>query len=229
MSALNIPQQPGQSSTNELASHDLAPMTHSRRGSAADTTVSQLPQTASPGAPGSASAKAGLVPLPTGPMQSQAENYALTSPVDWKEADHLATTADNVPTTTFFVGKDRKPFHLPTAALKEKSPFLKNLLARDNGMAGTIATPDQTSFDDFDEFGTRLFMHWINSGGQLRGPHDFHSLAHYLSLYAMALKFEMEELQNQGRTPLHSPLSIPTDACHSQSWTPSVTTTAPRT
>lgn len=35
------------------------------------------------------------------------------------------------------------------------------------------------------------------SHGKLHGPHDFHSLGHYLNLYAIANKLEIEGLQNQ--------------------------------
>lgn len=165
-------------------------------------------------------------------MQSTAENYALISPVDWKEADHLATTDPTVPTTTFYVGKDRKPFHLPTAALKEQSPYLRKLLSQDPNAvqtAGSLATGEQTVFDEFDEFGTRLFMHWINSHGNLHGPHDFHSLAHYLSLYVMARKFEIEPLENQGESSYPSIALLGSHSSCSQSWILSAATTIPRT
>lgn len=35
------------------------------------------------------------------------------------------------------------------------------------------------------------------SHGNLHGPHDFHSLHHYLNLYMIARKLEIEGLQNQ--------------------------------
>jgi hypothetical protein len=51
--------------------------------------------------------------------------------------------------------------------------------------------------------GMGLFQHWLMSGGKLHGPHDFHSFAHYLSLYVLAKKFQIETLENQGM--LHIP------------------------
>lgn len=41
------------------------------------------------------------------------------------------------------------------------------------------------------------FQQWIQTHGKLHGPHDFHSLQHYLSLYVLARKLEIEGLQNQ--------------------------------
>jgi hypothetical protein len=43
-----------------------------------------------------------------------------------------------------------------------------------------------------------LFKHWLEHDHKLAGPHDFHSLQHYLSLYVLARKFEIEDLENQG-------------------------------
>jgi hypothetical protein len=43
-----------------------------------------------------------------------------------------------------------------------------------------------------------LFKQWLEHDHQLAGPHDFHSLQHYLSLYVLARKFEIEHLENQG-------------------------------
>lgn len=38
------------------------------------------------------------------------------------------------------------------------------------------------------------------SHGKLAGPHDFHSLQHYLALYVLARKLEIEGLQNQSES-----------------------------
>lgn len=74
------------------------------------------------GAPHSAAAQAGLTPLPTGSMQSKAENEALTRSVDWAEPDHLkALHPQEHPQsvmTVIHVGKDQKAFYVPTATLK---------------------------------------------------------------------------------------------------------------
>ena len=178
---------------------DLAPLSRSRRNSesnAAPGANAASAQTA--GAPGSAASQAGLVPLPQGSMQASAENAALTSRVDWTEEDHLKATDANHGTTAIYVGKNKKSFHVHTAALTEKSPYFKKLLAEDSGHAGKAPSVEQTSFEDIDEFAMSLFMHWISDHGHLNGPHDFHSLAHYLGLYVLAKKFEIEGLENQG-------------------------------
>ena len=40
-------------------------------------------------------------------------------------------------------------------------------------------------------------MLWLHNEHRLHGPNDFHSLQHYLSLYVLARKFEIESLENQ--------------------------------
>jgi hypothetical protein len=132
-------------------------------------------------------------------MQTTAENYALIAPVDWKEPDQLAasTGAHHTATTTLHVGKSRKAVHIPTSMLMDKSPYFRRILTEDSGKAGDVVSAESTTFDDLDEFGMGLFMHWLQTHGKLGGPHDFHSLAHYLSLYVLAKKFEVESLENQ--------------------------------
>lgn len=178
----------------------------------------------SAGAPGSAAAQAGLVPLPQWPMQSQAENSALTAPVDWKESDHLQATEPHSEMTCLYIGKNKKPCHVRTALLTEQSPYLKKLLTEDTGHDGKITSTEQTTFEDLDEFAMSLFMHWNTANGHLNGPHDFHSLAHYLGLYVLARKFEIESLENQGRS---SPVPLLTrpQLTPLQSWTWCATTT----
>lgn len=53
------------------------------------------------------------------------------------------------------------------------------------------------------------FQHWLMSHGKLHGPHDFHSLQHYLALYVLARKLEIEGLQNQSEYMLLLDLRIP--------------------
>lgn len=117
-------------------------------------------------------------------MQAKAENESLVTPVDWTEPDHFKGHQQSS-VTEIRVGKDKKAFHVPASLLKEKSPFFRD------------AKIENTSFDDLDEFSMALFMHWLESDGKLFGPHDFHSLAHYLSLYVLAKKFRIESLENQ--------------------------------
>lgn len=182
--------------------NDLQPVTHARRDSASSTTQTKSAVSASPGAPQSAAAQAGLLPLPSGSMQAKAENEALITPVDWAEPDHLKTNHPGSQThsavTEIYVGKDKKAFHVPTATLKEKSPYFKKMLAEETGHDGKPLAPKANSFDDLNEFSMALFMHWLEFDGKLNGPSDFHSLAHYLSLYVLAKKFQIESLENQG-------------------------------
>jgi hypothetical protein len=223
MSALAVPQQQKSSgktitrsgsaaSLRPTIEHedDLAPMSRSRRNSESNSGVGAStpaspstanPSTANPtaapsaGAPGSAAAKAGLVPLPQGPIQQTAENESLTSRVDWNEQDQLKSTDAQHSMTSIYVGKNNKPFHVHTSALVEASPYFKRILGPDPTKSASV---EQTSFEDLDEFAMGLFMQWLHSNGHLQGPHDFHSLAHYLSLYVLARQFEMEGLENQG-------------------------------
>ena len=249
MSTLNVPQQ--QQASDKKVSHsgsasslrpsgiehtdDLAPVSRSRRNSKSNSgNTTSAAGTVAPGAPGSAAAQAGLIPLPQGPMQTKAENASLTSPVDWKEPDQLQATDPHSAMTAIYVGKDKKPFHIHTSTLVEKSPYFKKMLAEDASHAGSKSTTvEQTTFPDCDEFGTALFMHWIMDHGHLNGPHDFHSLAHYLSLYVLARKFGIEDLENQGK-PLSTLRLFATrgslaNTLSSQSWTSSATTTPSKT
>ncbi|KAK3054774.1 hypothetical protein LTR09_004503 [Extremus antarcticus] len=205
MSSLSVPQQ-GQPQLRSSGSQsslrrntiehtdDLAPMSRSRHNSASSAGNAPFPSSApSAGAPQSAAARAGLVPLPEGPIQSTAENYALTAPVDWQESDQLTSAGAHAGKTTLYIGRNKKPIHVCTEKLKEKSPYFQHLLGDNN----PHPSAEQTTFDDLDEFGMGLFMLWLKMNVQLHGPHDFHSLAHYLSLYVVACKFEIEELENQ--------------------------------
>lgn len=47
-----------------------------------------------------------------------------------------------------------------------------------------------------------LYKHWTEDHESLGGPHDFHSLQHYLDLYVLAKKNDNEELQNKGALSL---------------------------
>ena len=52
------------------------------------------------------------------------------------------------------------------------------------------------SYPELDEFAAALCTRWLNNDHSLHGPHDFHTLNHYLGLYVLARKFEIEQLQN---------------------------------
>lgn len=173
-------------------------MSHSRRASESNPVPQKPAAATSPGGPQSAAAQAGLVPLPSGPMQAKAENEALVTPIDWTEPDHLKAVQPEPAVTEIHVGKDKKAFHVPTATLKEKSPYFKKMLAEETGHDGKTTPAKHTSFDDLDEFSMALFVHWLEFNGKLNGPSDFHSLAHYLGLYVLAKKFQIESLENEG-------------------------------
>lgn len=51
------------------------------------------------------------------------------------------------------------------------------------------------AFEDLDEFAFNLFADWLYSI-KLKGPTSFHSLHHYLSLYCIAFKWDVESLCN---------------------------------
>ena len=197
---------------------ELVPLSHARKDSGLEAPAPSATHAVSPGAPGSAAAQAGLVPLPVGRMQEMAENAALTAPVEWvsgssrqrrtiigttttdssttqTEPDRLAINAPAADQTPIYVGKgqSKKQFNVNTATLTQKSPYFRRLVASSKQSPST----EQLSFEEVDEFAMGLFMHWIFTKGKLNGPHDFHSLAHYLGLYVLARKFEMEGLQNQ--------------------------------
>ena len=53
------------------------------------------------------------------------------------------------------------------------------------------------SYPELDEFAVALFTRWLHNEHSLHGPQDFHSLHHYLGLYILARKLEIEQLQNQ--------------------------------
>ncbi|KAK5129356.1 hypothetical protein LTR08_003563 [Meristemomyces frigidus] len=96
-------------------------------------------------------------------------------------------------TTTLYASKTHKAFTFDTKLLKEKLPFLKKLLTET-----PEPLPEQTTFDDTpaDEASMALLQHWVSGSKPLQGPADFHTIGHYLGLYALARKFQSEPLQN---------------------------------
>lgn len=99
---------------------------------------------------------------------------------------------------TLYAGRGHKRFDFMTAQLAANSLYFKKLFAEDEGHDGSLGAAGQETFEDADEFSMALMKHWIENRGKLAGPHDFHSLQHYLGLYCLAKKFEMEVLENQG-------------------------------
>lgn len=101
-------------------------------------------------------------------------------------------------TVSLYAGKNHKQTDFNTAQLAANSPYFKNMLAEDEGHDGSLGSPDQKTFEDADEFSMALMKRWLEDGHKLSGPYDFHSLQHYLGLYVLARKFQMEPLENQG-------------------------------
>ncbi|GAM82668.1 hypothetical protein ANO11243_006500 [Dothideomycetidae sp. 11243] len=65
-------------------------------------------------------------------------------------------------------------------------------------MSDDSATPDadQLTFLTLDEYGFALFVRWLY-GGTLHGPKDFAGFTHYLALYCLAIRFGVEDLQDE--------------------------------
>lgn len=76
--------------------------------------------------------------------------------------------------------------------LVTKTPYFGRLFA-----FNAVPSPEELTFADLDEYGFALFVRWLY-GGQLYGPRDFHSMQHYLSLYVLAHRFDVEPLCNTG-------------------------------
>lgn len=108
--------------------------------------------------------------------------------------------------TLIRAGQALKPFTIQTSLLMAASPFFA-----EPGSSGTMLRQEDLllsgpadqrhvsapiAFPDTDEFAFPIFRDWIH-GKQLMGPSDFHSMTHYLSLYILAIRFEIEALQNQ--------------------------------
>lgn len=122
------------------------------------------------------------------------EKAALTSP----DKKLLAKPETRKGTVSLYAGVSHRQFEFDREQLSNASPYLKRLLAETEGHDGSLGTPEQETYQDLDEFAMALFQHWLHSDGRLAGPYDFHSLHHYLGLYVLARKFEVEALENQG-------------------------------
>lgn len=91
--------------------------------------------------------------------------------------------------------------------MQAKSPYFQKLLAETPD-----PLPEQTTFEDADEFAMVLFGHWVTDK-KLGGPTDFHSCGHYLGLYVLSQKFGCEALGNDGMLLTHSTLLPPQTLC----------------
>jgi len=91
---------------------------------------------------------------------------------------------------TFYAGSSHKPFEIHRHSLTSKSTYFKQMFVH-----GQEPTAEQTTYPDLDEYGFALFVRWLY-GGELHGPKDFHSFQHYMSLYVLSKRFQIEALSN---------------------------------
>ncbi|KAI9716961.1 MAG: hypothetical protein M1828_007475 [Chrysothrix sp. TS-e1954] len=110
-------------------------------------------------------------------------------------------------TTEIRAGLVQKAFYIRTDLLISKSPYFASLQNPAGGKSTSSSSisslPSIASsrlggpffYPDLDEFAFALFVSWIHRR-PLHGPTDFHSTNHYLCLYVLARRFQIEELQN---------------------------------
>lgn len=110
--------------------------------------------------------------------------------------------------TTILAGDSLKPFKILTDLLTSKSPYFREMLGgsptRRDSITNLPTLTDESSqdsdatlsFPELNEFAFSLFNRWLY-GAQLPGPTDFHSMQHYLGLYILALRFQIEKLENE--------------------------------
>ncbi|KAH0109142.1 hypothetical protein KCU66_g13098, partial [Aureobasidium melanogenum] len=122
--------------------------------------------------------------IPDGAVQSLIASIHADNP-----GSKTPTPAD-IPTTVLRAGVTHKAFKVPNHLLTSKVPFFKKLLS-----TTPSPTDEQLTFDDLDEFAFALFVRWLY-GGKLQGPHDFHSVQHYLGLYVIGQNWDVEQLCN---------------------------------
>lgn len=106
------------------------------------------------------------------------------------------TTPHAQPQTTLYAGVSHKPFPVPTTLLQSKSPYFQRLLSEIPD-----PTPEQTTFEDVDEVGMKVFCAWVREGDEaLKAPRDWHELGGLLGGYAVAWKFGGEGGGNRGKS-----------------------------
>ncbi|THW12780.1 hypothetical protein D6D24_06402 [Aureobasidium pullulans] len=123
--------------------------------------------------------------IPDGAVQALVANIHADNP------GSKTPKPEEIPTSILYAGATHKEFKgVPNYLLIKKVPYFKKLLSK-------TTTPDakDLTFDGFNEFAFALFVHWLYSG-KLQGPHDFHSVQHYLCLYAMGQEWDVETLCN---------------------------------
>ena len=206
MSALNVPHQPTTSQKTVSRSNSAG----SLRRSAIDHEDNILPTNRS--RRNSDSAKANIVVLNAAPIAAataqsdsgqhlplMAQTQVLPPPVNNAQASNRLQPADTVSSTVnIYAGKQHRQFTMNTRILQKKSPFFKKLLAEDSGHGNSSIPAEQTTFEDLDESAVHLFALWLIDPDNLYGLSDVHATGNYLALYVLGVKFEVEQLQNQG-------------------------------
>lgn len=102
---------------------------------------------------------------------------------------------------TFLIGAARQPQQVSTHLLTTKSPYFARLSAGK-------PSADNLPYPDIDDFAFKIWQRWLTTGKLSSlsgtGAEDFHALTHFLSVYCLAVRWEMEALQNQGTYSLAS-------------------------
>jgi hypothetical protein len=112
----------------------------------------------------------------------------------------------NASMTTILAGDSGKSFKILTDLLTSRSPYFRELFGtparRDSAtnMPITATMPEASdavlAFPELNEFAFGLFNRWLY-GAQLSGPANFHTMQHYLCLYVLASRFQIEKLENE--------------------------------
>lgn len=108
--------------------------------------------------------------------------------------------------TTILAGESEKPFKILTELLTSRSSYFRDLLGTPTRRDSAINIPMTTTmpeasdatlaYPELNEFAFALFNRWLY-GAQLSGPMDFHTMQHYLGLYVLATRFQVEKLENE--------------------------------
>ncbi|RMZ17467.1 hypothetical protein D0862_00797 [Hortaea werneckii] len=113
---------------------------------------------------------------------------SLTSPRTLETPSPTTTTPHAHSQTTLYAGPAHKPFTVPTDTLQSQSPYFQRLLSETPD-----PTPEQTTFEDVDEAGMKLFCAWVKEGDDGAAfripPRDWHEVGMLLAGYVVAWKF----------------------------------------
>jgi len=90
-------------------------------------------------------------------------------------------------------GQTNKSFNVHTELLTSRSLYFAELFQR---TAPEEPSPLELTFPDVDEFAFALFVRWLY-GAFLAGPSNFNGMQHYLCLYVLASRFNIERLKNE--------------------------------